>query len=379
MRRLLQPHVPRRVIAVAALAIVALAIAAGTVLADGHWFTSDNPWPYQRHDARAGARSRRRHLMPAGRAGRGGEEDGHLRPGTRLNRPRRGAERDRRAGRGDEAGARRGARRRAVPERLLLGLRELVRQVLGRVQVPPAPLAGQPRVLRQPRPDGRPRHLATSTTTTGSRTTPTAREIDQTVTNPTTGHVVAQPAPQPDGQAGPFGQTGNGWYSYNLGAWHLISLNVECADEPGGCNPTGPGSRARPSGWRTTSTRTTAAARSPTGTSRRSAPRSRRRPCDSDEGQAADAWWKLLYAHHADADPQRPRSRLLAVRADGSGRQRRPAARDPRVHHRHGRRVARHGSAEPRRTSRRTTDQYYGVMKFTLRSRRLHAGTTSQR
>ena len=61
-------------------------------------------------------------------------------------------------------------------------------------------------------------------------------EIDQ----PTgSGSTVAQPAPQQQGQAGEFGQTGNGWYSYNLGAWHLISLNVECADEPGGCSPTG--------------------------------------------------------------------------------------------------------------------------------------------
>ena len=51
--------------------------------------------------------------------------------------------------------------------------------------------------------------------------------------------VVSQPAPQQNGQAGEFGQTGNGWYSYNLGNWHLISLNIECADEPGGCSPTG--------------------------------------------------------------------------------------------------------------------------------------------
>jgi acid phosphatase type 7 len=42
-------------------------------------------------------------------------------------------------------------------------------------------------------------------------------EVDDTVTNPTTGVVVSQPAPQQEGQAGAFGQTGNGWYSYNLG------------------------------------------------------------------------------------------------------------------------------------------------------------------
>src|SRR5215467_6300633 len=50
---------------------------------------------------------------------------------------------------------------------------------------------------------------------------------------------VKQPTPLPDGQAGDFGQTGNGWYSYDFGQWHLISLNAECADEPGLCSPTG--------------------------------------------------------------------------------------------------------------------------------------------
>ena len=35
-----------------------------------------------------------------------------------------------------------------------------------------------------------------------------------------------QPVPRSYGQAG---QAGQGWYSYNLGSWHIISLNVECA------------------------------------------------------------------------------------------------------------------------------------------------------
>jgi hypothetical protein len=47
---------------------------------------------------------------------------------------------------------------------------------------------------------------------------------------------VAQPIPRPDGQAGHFGDSGNGWYSYNVGTWHLISLNIECATQPGGCS-----------------------------------------------------------------------------------------------------------------------------------------------
>jgi hypothetical protein len=63
-----------------------------------------------------------------------------------------------------------------------------------------------------------------------------------------------QPVPYSDGQAGHFEQTGglgtnsvpggpvgvgDGWYSYNLGSWHLISLNIECETQPGGCSSTG--------------------------------------------------------------------------------------------------------------------------------------------
>ncbi len=61
---------------------------------------------------------------------------------------------------------------------------------------------------------------------------------------------IAQPVPRPDGQAGHFELgvngglngtgVGDGWYSYNLGAWHLISLNIECSTQPGGCSDTGP-------------------------------------------------------------------------------------------------------------------------------------------
>jgi acid phosphatase type 7 len=63
----------------------------------------------------------------------------------------------------------------------------------------------------------------------------------------------AQPIPRSDGQAGHFEQTGgvgltvsggptgvgDGWYSYNLGSWHLISLNIECSTQPGACSDTG--------------------------------------------------------------------------------------------------------------------------------------------
>jgi hypothetical protein len=69
--------------------------------------------------------------------------------------------------------------------------------------------------------------------------------------NPDTGGTFTQPVPYSNGQAGHFEQTGglgnstvpaggpvgvgDGWYSYNLGAWHLISLNIECETQPGGC------------------------------------------------------------------------------------------------------------------------------------------------
>ncbi len=68
--------------------------------------------------------------------------------------------------------------------------------------------------------------------------------------NPDTGGTFTQPVPNSDGQAGHFEQTGglgtnstpggtvgvgDGWYSYNLGPWHLISLNIECETQPGGC------------------------------------------------------------------------------------------------------------------------------------------------
>jgi hypothetical protein len=63
-----------------------------------------------------------------------------------------------------------------------------------------------------------------------------------------------QPVPRADGQAGHFEESGgigstvppggpvgvgDGWYSYNLGSWHLISLNIECSTQPGGCTNSG--------------------------------------------------------------------------------------------------------------------------------------------
>jgi hypothetical protein len=112
-----------------------------------------------------------------------------------------------------------------------------------------------------------------------------------------------EPTPLADGQAGHFDETAgvaDGWYSYNFGGWHIISLNVECATQPDGCNPKGT--------WFASETQwlahdlaldharcTMAYWHQPTFSST-----SANWKTDSAEGQAAGAWWKLLYAHHAD-------------------------------------------------------------------------------
>ncbi len=109
-----------------------------------------------------------------------------------------------------------------------------------------------------------------------------------------------QPRPRQDGQAGHVGANGDGWYSYDLGAWHVISLNAECAVQPGGCNPDGE--------WFSSETKwlaedlaadhaqcTLAYWHQPT-----FSPTESPFTADSEEGEAADAWWKLLYEHGAD-------------------------------------------------------------------------------
>lgn len=192
------------------------------------------------------------------------------------------------------------------------------------------------------------------------------KELTDTVTNPKTGVVVTQPAPQPAGQAGEFGETGNGWYSYNLGAWHLISLNIECADEPGGCSQTG--------SWLSSETEwlerdlnedhsqcTLAYWHQPTFSSTASPFTS-----DSTEGETADAWWKLLYAHHATLvlnGHDHVYSRFAPMDPAGNS--------DPR----HGIREFIIGTGgegldqvNPSTPNLQAwADQYYGVMKFTLK------------
>jgi acid phosphatase type 7 len=129
--------------------------------------------------------------------------------------------------------------------------------------------------------------------------------------NPDTNGTFTQPVPYSDGQAGHFEQTGglgtnsaasgnvgvgDGWYSYNLGSWHLISLNIECETQPGGCSDTGAWFAAELA-WlkkdleENHSACTLAYWHQPTYSPNNGI---------SLEGITAVAFWQLLYQYHAD-------------------------------------------------------------------------------
>ena len=121
-----------------------------------------------------------------------------------------------------------------------------------------------------------------------------------------------QPVPRSDGQAGHFEQTGgvgttsppggtvgvgDGWYSYNLGSWHLISLNIECETQPGGCSNS-PGTwLAAETEWLKNDLATNHSActlaywHQPTYSAADSL---------TEEGITAGTWWQLLYEAGAD-------------------------------------------------------------------------------
>ena len=87
------------------------------------------------------------------------------------------------------------------------------------------------------------------------------------------------------------GERGKGWYSYDLGAWHIVVLNSNC-DEVGGC---GPGLRAAPVAPAGPCGERRAAAWAPTGTIRASAPA-------ATHGNMTNwqPFWELLYQHGAE-------------------------------------------------------------------------------
>lgn len=113
-----------------------------------------------------------------------------------------------------------------------------------------------------------------------------------------------QGAIRPDGQAGHYNQ---GWYSYNEGGWHIISLNAECNSDAFGhnCDPT-VGVLAQETAWLANDlaadhSRCTAAYwHQPTFSATSDAGSGSYAGFASNEGGAADSWWKLLYRDGAD-------------------------------------------------------------------------------
>jgi hypothetical protein len=130
-----------------------------------------------------------------------------------------------------------------------------------------------------------------------------------TIDNPITG-TFTQPVPFSDGQAGHFDQSGglgtavegtvgvgDGWYSYNLGSWHIISLNIECETQPGGCSDASGTWFAQETEWLKNdlaanhSACTLAYWHQPTFSATDGL---------SLEGITAGTWWQLLYQYGAD-------------------------------------------------------------------------------
>jgi len=161
--------------------------------------------------------------------------------------------------------------------------------------------------------------ITTTSSTAGGIVTPAGSAVMATVSgNPDTGGTFTQPVPNSDGQAGHFDQTGglgtavyangpaagttapvgvgNGWYSYNLGSWHLISLNIECETQPGGCSNSGSWFAAETEWLKNDlaanhSFCTLAYWHQPTFSAADSL---------TEEGITAGTWWQLLYDAGAD-------------------------------------------------------------------------------
>jgi acid phosphatase type 7 len=117
----------------------------------------------------------------------------------------------------------------------------------------------------------------------------------------------ANGAVRAQGQAGDDTANNQGWYSYNIGSWHFISLNAECDSDTfkHNCDPTS-GLLGQETQWLAQdlaadhSPCTAAYWHQPTFTATGAAGTGPYAGFASNEGGAADAWWKLLYQHHAD-------------------------------------------------------------------------------
>ena len=113
--------------------------------------------------------------------------------------------------------------------------------------------------------------------------------------------------PYTQGQAGDDTATNQGWYSYNVGTWHVISLNIECnsAAFNNDCSTTDNGLLAQETRWLAADLQsnpqqcTVAYWHQPTFSATTTGDTAAQPGVGSAEGTAADAWWQLLYNAHA--------------------------------------------------------------------------------
>ena len=177
---------------------------------------------------------------------------------------------------------------------------------------------------------------------------------------------ITRPAPgnheyQTAGAAGYFdyfgssaGERSKGYYSFDLGAWHVVALNSNCS-AVGGCGRNSPQVR-----WlRRTSPRVRLAARSPTGTIRASVPpRTAATQPSSRSGRRSTttgrSWCSVGHAHHyerfapRDASARRDEPRGVREIVVGTG----------------GKSLYSFGTVQPN-SEVRSADTY-GVLKLTL-------------
>lgn len=297
----------RRIALVAGVLVLVLGLGAGVVLADpGHWFSSDNDWPYNN---------------PGPAPVLAAVGDISCQPGDPQ-----GSEKASDVCSGGTAATTRNAAQNATAVQVE-GMHPALVAVLGDEQYQNGTYSdfetsfdkywGAFKMLQRPAPGNHEfydNHGQNGVRGLGyfdyyngiTHNAADGSEIDTTVTS-STGGTTVQPAPQTQGQAGDYTATGvsgqgDGWYSYDLGDWHMISLNIECKYEPGGCSPTGAWFAAETKWlqqdlaqnhepcvaayWHQPTFSATAGAEA-------------NGMGDSTEGDTADAWWKLLYAAHA--------------------------------------------------------------------------------
>ena len=111
------------------------------------------------------------------------------------------------------------------------------------------------------------------------------------------------------------GTPGQGWYSYDLGSWHLIALNSNCVQSAAAAP-----ARRRSSGCAPTSPRTRRDARSPTGTTRSSARARKATPRDQHVlgGPVAAGADIVLNGHEHDYERFAPQN-ATGQRDDANG------------------------------------------------------------